>query len=327
LENDLTLSPEERMIQNELASRVRQAIADLPPAEQEAVLLVYLEGMSHKEVAAELGATLSAVKVRVHRGRRRLQVALQGEVDQFLSRQWKERKMIRVDVHDIMLEMADPGPDAQQDRIPKLADILTGNRIILLKEQAGTRAVAIWVGPYEAANILLGLEQRSLPRPLTYDLTKALLDLGQTTLERAVVQRLHENTFYGNLIVKVGEATSEIDCRPSDAINLALRLEAPIFVADEVMEHIAFGPEADGTYRLAASTAVHVRTISDPAEREKVIARTEGKIWLPVRSVSMEQVVQDRERLFHEFVESLTTERDKWLEEQAFRQLIGAQLW
>lgn len=324
---DVTLSPEERMIQNELASRVRQAITDLPPAEQEAVLLVYLEGMSHKEVAAELGATLSAVKVRVHRGRRRLQVALQGEVDQILPQQWKEHKMIRVDVHDIMLEMADPGPDAQQNLMPKLADILTGNRIILLKEQAGTRAVAIWVGPYEAANILLGLEQRALPRPLTYDLTKALLDLGEITLERAVVQRLHENTYYGNLIVKVGEATSEIDCRPSDAINLALRLEAPIFVAGEVMDQIAFAPEADGMYTLAASTAAHTRTISDPAEREKATARAQGKIWLPVRSVSMEQLVQDRERLVHEFAESLTTERARWLDEDAFRQLIGTQLW
>jgi bifunctional DNase/RNase len=178
-----------------------------------------------------------------------------------------------------MLEMADSGPDAQQNLMPKLADILTGNRIILLKEQAGTRAVAIWVGPYEAANILLGLERRSLPRALTYDFTKALLDLGQITLERAVVQRLHENTYYGNLIVKVGEATSEIDCRPSDAINLALRLEAPIFAAAEVMEQIAFTPAADGTYTLAASTAAHVRTISEPEEREKEIARTQGKIW------------------------------------------------
>lgn len=55
--SDAVLSLEERVIQNELATRVRRAIADLPPAEQEAVLLVYLEGMSHKEVAAELGAT------------------------------------------------------------------------------------------------------------------------------------------------------------------------------------------------------------------------------------------------------------------------------
>lgn len=321
--DDVTLSPEERIIQDELASRVRQAIADLPLAEQEAVLLVYLEGMSQKEVAAQLGATLSAVKVRVHRGRRRLQVALADVAPQRLPRRQKEQPMIAVDVYDVLLEIEQPDAGARKPERPGLADLIAGNRILLLKEHDGPRAIAIWVGPYEATSVLLQIQQRELPRPMTYDLTKALLDLGQIRVERAVIQRLHENIFYGNLIVRVGEHTSEIDCRPSDAINLALRLAAPLFVADEVMDRVGFGPEADGSYALAAATEAQMGALDDPAEKEKTAARAQGKIWLSARAVKTEQLLQEREQLLQEFVASLTTKRDRWLEDERFRRLLG----
>lgn len=322
-ENGVTLSPEERVIQNELASLVRQAIADLPPAEQEAVVLVYLEGMSHKDVAAELGATLSAVKVRVHRGRLRLRVALADVAPQRLSKQQKEQIMIAIDVHDVLLEVAHPDADSSKPARPRLADLVAGNRLILLKEQGGPRALAIWIGAYEAANIVLRLQQRELPRPMTYDLTKALLDLGQIRVERAVIQRLHENIFYGNLIVRVGEHTSEIDCRPSDAINLALRFAAPLFVADEVMDRVGFEPEVDGEYALVAATAAQIRALDDPAEKEKTAARAQGKSWLSARTVTTEQLLQEREQLLQEFITSLTTERDRWLEDERFHRLLG----
>ncbi|MCL4860366.1 MAG: bifunctional nuclease family protein [Caldilineaceae bacterium] len=322
-ENNVTQSPEEQMIRNELTSRVRQAIADLPPAEQEAVLLVYLEGMSQKEVAAELGAALSAVKVRVHRGRRRLQVALADVAPQPLSRRQKEETMIAVNVHDVLLEIQQPDANGSKPARPRLADLIAGNRIILLKERDGPRAIAIWVGPYEATSVLLQLQQHKLPRPMTYDLTKALLELGEIKIERAVVQRLHENTFYGNLIVQVGGSASEIDCRPSDAINLALRLNAPLFVASEVIDRVGFGPEVNGEYALAAATEAQIGALDDPAEKEKTAARAQGKIWLSAHAVKTEQLLQEREQLLQEFVASLTTERDRWLADERFPRLLG----
>jgi bifunctional DNase/RNase/predicted DNA-binding protein (UPF0251 family) len=229
--------PEVIVIQKEMVWRVRQAIADLPPAEREAVLLVYLEGFNHKEAAAQLGTSLSAVKVRVHRGRRRLQQALQGEYEQSLHDVDKERKMIPVSVHDVLRKIGrqattstEPGEAATVE-----TTVDPSHRMVLLKEEEGERVLPIWIGSFEGDAIWLYLKQMQTPRPLTFDLFKTLLALGKTVVERAIVVRLHENCFYSNLVVKTETGTAEVDCRPSDAINMALRLGVPIFVAEEVM--------------------------------------------------------------------------------------------
>jgi RNA polymerase sigma factor (sigma-70 family) len=232
-----TGAPEMIVIQREAMHRVRQAIADLPPAEREAVLLVYLDGLNHKEAAAQLGTSLSAVKVRVHRGRRRLQQALQGEYEQSLHYVDKERKMIPVTVHDVLRKT---GRQAAASTVPGEAVTVEtavdpSHRMVLLKEEGGERLLPIWIGTFEGDAIWLYLKQLQTPRPLTFDLFKTLLALGQTVVERVIVVRLHENCFYSNLVVKTAVGAAEVDCRPSDAINMALRLAVPIFVAEEVM--------------------------------------------------------------------------------------------
>jgi RNA polymerase sigma factor (sigma-70 family) len=230
---------EERLTRDETIRRVRQAIADLPAAEQAAIVLVYLEGLSHKEVAMELGVQLSAVKVRVHRGRRRLQRVLQAESPASLSQRERKAKMIRVEIHDILRkQQVAETPSAPVPHPWKPGEFLQvpDPRVILLKEQDGERVLPIWIGPIEAELLAMHLLQQEFKRPMTYDLMRTLLGLAQVTVERVLIARLHEETYYSNLTVKLNGTTADVDCRPSDAINLAARLDLPIFVATEVME-------------------------------------------------------------------------------------------
>jgi bifunctional DNase/RNase len=119
---------------------------------------------------------------------------------------------------------------------------------VLLKENDGPRALPIWIGPAESAAIVARLQSTPFLRPILPDLLASLLTLGGLHVERAAVSRLHEQIFYGTLWVRVGDRVLEVDCRPSDAIALAIRLDAPLFVAEEVMEEAGVMPAAGGRY-------------------------------------------------------------------------------
>ena len=120
-----------------------------------------------------------------------------------------------------------------------------GAYAILLKEINGNRRLPIIIGAFEAQAIALEIEGIKPPRPLTHDLLKQITDnLGATILE-VVIDDLRENTFYAKIIFEVSALTNEIDARPSDAIALAVRAQAPIFVAESVMEVAAFVPSEE----------------------------------------------------------------------------------
>jgi hypothetical protein len=116
--------------------------------------------------------------------------------------------------------------------------------VVLLKERDGERVLPIWIGPHEGHLIKWQLAGGSAPRPLTYELMARLLETAQAQVERMAVSRLHDEVFYATLWVRVGGRTHEVDARPSDALNLALRLDAPIFVDEAVLEKA--GARADG---------------------------------------------------------------------------------
>jgi bifunctional DNase/RNase len=107
---------------------------------------------------------------------------------------------------------------------------------VLLRDNRGRR-VPIWVGQFEAWAITLALEGEAPDRPFTHDLIKILLDRLDASVERIVIDDLWNETFYAKLTLarKNGE-TSEIDARPSDAIAIALRSKAPIYMAENVLE-------------------------------------------------------------------------------------------
>ena len=94
----------------------------------------------------------------------------------------------------------------------------------------------IWIGTAEALSISIALEGAVTPRPLTHDLIKILLDRLSATVEAVLVDDLYNNTYYAKLSVRVNGKLMDIDCRPSDAIAVALRTKVPIYVADAVLE-------------------------------------------------------------------------------------------
>lgn len=114
-------------------------------------------------------------------------------------------------------------------------DPITNMPIVILKDPEERRALPIWVGIFEANAIALELEKVSTPRPMTHDLLKNILDGLGITVQQITVNDLKENTFYATIDLNYNGSVVSIDSRPSDAIALALRTNAPIFVAENVV--------------------------------------------------------------------------------------------
>jgi RNA polymerase sigma factor (sigma-70 family) len=207
---------------------LHDALAGLSPSEREAVLLHYVGGLTTPEIAVRAGERVGTVRVRLHRARRRLQVRLAA----LAPTTREERPMIEVEVRDVIVRVAANG-DSEE---PALA---MPNRIVLLAEKDGQRVLPIWVGPPEGDALGLHLAGVSTPRPMTIDLMARLLETMGAQVERVVVSSLRDDTFYAAVHV-ADAATHELDARPSDGINLAVRVGAPIFVDEKVLETAGF---------------------------------------------------------------------------------------
>ena len=114
-------------------------------------------------------------------------------------------------------------------------DPITNMPIVILKDPEERRALPIWVGIFEANAIALELEKVSTPRPMTHDLLKNILEGLGITVQQMIVNDLKENTFYATIELNYNGSVVSIDSRPSDAIALALRVNAPIFVTENVV--------------------------------------------------------------------------------------------
>lgn len=117
-----------------------------------------------------------------------------------------------------------------------MMDPVTNMPIVILRDPAGSAVLPIWVGIYEANAIALEIEKVNTPRPMTHDLIRNLLLGLETHVNRVVVNELRDDTFYALIwLERDGQALS-IDSRPSDALALALRVDCPIYVEDEVLK-------------------------------------------------------------------------------------------
>jgi uncharacterized protein len=110
-----------------------------------------------------------------------------------------------------------------------------GGAFVLLRDSRG-RNLPIWIGQAEALSISLAIEGGSTPRPMTHDLTKLIMDRLEAAIDCVLVDDLYNNVYYAKVTIRQNERQLEIDCRPSDAIAMALRFKAPIYVADAVLE-------------------------------------------------------------------------------------------
>lgn len=120
-----------------------------------------------------------------------------------------------------------------------------GAYALLLKETYGIRRLPIIIGAFEAQSIALEIEGIKPPRPLTHDLMKDLIDNLGGTLVEVLIDELKENTFYAKIVIEISTLTNTVDARPSDAIALAIRTNAPLFVSEEVMKTAAFVPSGE----------------------------------------------------------------------------------
>ncbi len=123
--------------------------------------------------------------------------------------------------------------------------LLNQQRIVILRQVDAERYLAIWIGVFEAEHLSVALQDVELARPLTYDLFTNILETLNAELVRVEVVDLRNETFYGNVVLRVNGHVLNIDSRPSDAINLAVRSGVPIYVAQEVMDSAGIVPEDD----------------------------------------------------------------------------------
>ena len=124
-------------------------------------------------------------------------------------------------------------------------DIVGKQPIVLLKTADGNKFLPIWIGHSEAAAILMKLQGATTPRPLTHDLVTSMLAELEARVTRITVTELRDNTFYASITIQQDRSEIEVDSRPSDAIALAVRAEAPIFADDRVIEESAIEFEGE----------------------------------------------------------------------------------
>lgn len=261
---ELTPSPEAVVEALELHRWVLRALETLPAEQQAVVRLHYLEGLTLNEISALSGAPLGTLKARLHRAREKLRAQLLPEP----SLPKEQSTMIEVTIENVLVralkfepanvmflktlekdvlesasrELPAPGTPMFNIPLPPPTPPLD-QRVVILKEKNGSRVLPIWIGPFEADALSLQLAGTFTPRPMTFDLTARLLEAAQAKVEHVAISRLQAEVFYATLTVHTNGQTQEVDARPSDALNLALRLNAPIFVAPEVMDSQSFPAE------------------------------------------------------------------------------------
>jgi bifunctional DNase/RNase len=123
--------------------------------------------------------------------------------------------------------------------------LVSQHRIVLLKEIDSDRQLPIWIGPCEADAITIELQDVKVARPLTADLVNLVSKELGGEISHVLIRELTEQVFHASLFINVGEETHEIDCRPSDAIALAVRAKVPILVNEAVIEEAGVQPEPD----------------------------------------------------------------------------------
>jgi len=124
-------------------------------------------------------------------------------------------------------------------------NLISPHRAVILKDLQAERYLPIWIGPNEADAITIRLQGITAPRPLTHDLLKNFITELGVEVSHILVTELRDDIFFARIVVEANGRKMEIDSRPSDAIALAVRLEVPIYVNEEVMDQAAIVPERE----------------------------------------------------------------------------------
>jgi hypothetical protein len=172
-----------------------------------------------------------------------------------------------------------------------------GAYAILLKEVDGKKRLPIIIGAFEAQAIALEIEGIKPPRPLTHDLLKQLTDsLGATVIE-IIIDELRENTFYAKIILEVSGFSQELDARPSDAIALAVRTQAPIYVSETVMDAAAFIPSEESEDTTNLTPVTDATDSKKPPSKEAKLAALQNKLREAIEGEEYERAAKIRDQI------------------------------
>jgi bifunctional DNase/RNase len=170
-----------------------------------------------------------------------------------------------------------------------------GAYAILLKEVNGARRLPIIIGAFEAQAIALEMEGIKPPRPLTHDLLKILIDNLGANVNEIIINELKDNTFFARIILESSGLTNEIDARPSDAIALAVRTYAPIFVSESVMSSAAFIPSDESD--IPGFEGTEMETDKKPLSKEAQIATLQDKLREALEAEEFERAAKLRDEI------------------------------
>ena len=147
--------------------------------------------------------------------------------------------------------------------------LINYQRVVILRVKGSTRFLPIWIGSNEADSIAMKLQEVKVPRPLTHDLLGSVISTLGAAVLRIVVSDLSDDTFYAKIELKVDGNTVEIDARPSDAIALAVRMDAPIFAAENVVEKAGVEMDENGRPVIPQQTNTEGKTQPRPVTPEE----------------------------------------------------------
>jgi hypothetical protein len=226
------------------AARVRGAIAELADGQQDAVRLFYLQGLSHREVAGELGISAGAVKARLHQAR----AALAPRLAQFVTTQ--EASTVTATESAAWAEVS-----VSEIRRTEDENVLRRKYVMILAERGGDRRLPLWIGAVEATWLALMLESVETPRPFSYKLAAGLVEAAGSQITEVRITRLLDSVFYACVVVQGPGGPQEVDARPSDAVNLAVACEAPILLNSELFGVVEADDDAGGSSSYPVATA------------------------------------------------------------------------
>jgi uncharacterized protein len=226
------------------AARVRGAIAALADGQQDVVRLLYLQGLSHREVAEELGISAGAVKARLHQAR----AALATKLVQFKT---------TPEARAVTATEAVEWTEVSVSEIRRNQDVGPWQRehLMILAERGGDRRLPIWIGPAEATALALTLESVETPRPFPYKLAAGPVQAAGSQITEVRITRLLESVFYACVVVQGPGGPQEVDAQPSDAVNLALACGAPILLNGELFSAAAADVDGEQASSYPVATA------------------------------------------------------------------------
>jgi len=250
--SDVSLDPEQRAVDREIRRLVLDAVNALSLRDREAILLFYYEQLSQREIATILEISETAVKGRLHRARRRLKerlLSIDMDMKPVVLPGQRRSTMVKVTVADVLE--------------PEQGDKQSG--IVVLLDEVGRRVLAIWVGAWESMAIAMGLGRFPALRPMTFHFVTRILEATSSGLEEVRIEALKDGIFYAVVKLRNGDVVREIDARPSDAIALAVLMDRPIYVAEEILASVGITPP-DG------------KTLQPGQARNSVLPRVENML-------------------------------------------------